>query len=71
MRRVFYGWVIVAAAIGMVGVASGTLSSLAVFLRPMQDSMGWSRGEISGVAPNSRSTRTGGSVFRLENFQPR
>ena len=50
MRRVFYGWVIVAAAIGMVGVASGTLSSLAVFLRPMQDSMGWSRGEISGVA---------------------
>jgi len=50
MRRVFYGWVIVAAAIGMVGVASGTLSSLAVFLRPMQDSMGWTRGEISGVA---------------------
>jgi MFS family permease len=50
MRGVFYGWVIVAAAVGIVGVASGTLSSLAVFLKPMQESMGWSRGEISGVA---------------------
>jgi MFS family permease len=46
----FYGWVIVAAAVGIVGIASGALSSLAVFLKPMQDSMGWSRAEISGVA---------------------
>jgi len=50
MRRPFYGWVIVIAAIGIVGVASGTLSSLAVFLKPMQDSMGWTRADISGVA---------------------
>ncbi len=50
MRRPFYGWVVVVAAIGIVGVASGTLSSLAVFLKPMQDSMGWTRADISGVA---------------------
>jgi MFS family permease len=50
MRRPFYGWVIVTAAVGIVGVASGTLSSLAVFLKPMQESMGWTRADISGVA---------------------
>src|SRR5262247_3579076 len=44
------GWIIVAAAIVIVGLGVGALFSLAVFLKPMQDSMEWSRAAISGVA---------------------
>jgi predicted MFS family arabinose efflux permease len=43
-------WTMVAAAVVIVGLGVGALFSLAVFLGPMQDSMGWSRAEISGVA---------------------
>ena len=43
-------WTIVVAGIVIIGFASGALFSLAVFLRPMQDSMAWSRAGISGVA---------------------
>ena len=46
----FHGWVIVGVAVGIVGIASGAMSSLGVFLKPMQDSMAWTRGEISAVA---------------------
>jgi MFS family permease len=42
--------VIVAAAVVIVGLGVGALHSLAVFLRPMQEAMAWSRGAISGVA---------------------
>ena len=45
-----YGWVIVLAAVVIVGVGVGALFSLGVFLEPMQRSMSWSRGGISGVA---------------------
>ena len=45
-----YGWVIVAAGIVIIGIGSGVLMSLSVFLKPMQDSMTWSRGTISAVA---------------------
>ena len=43
-------WTIVAAAIVIVGFGVGALFSLAVFLKPMQESMAWSRAGISGVA---------------------
>jgi MFS family permease len=46
----FYGWVVVGAAATIVAVALGALFSLAVYLPPMQESMGWSRAEISGIA---------------------
>src|SRR5262249_39575569 len=49
-HRASYGWVIVAAAVVIVGLGVGALHSLAVFLRPMQEAMAWSRGAISGVA---------------------
>lgn len=50
-RRVLRSrWTIVAAAVVIIGFGSGALFSLAVFLKPMQDSMGWSRAGISGVA---------------------
>ena len=45
-----YGWVIVAAGIVIIGIGSGVLMSLSVFLKPMQDAMTWSRGTISAVA---------------------
>jgi predicted MFS family arabinose efflux permease len=45
-----YGRVIVGAAIVIVGFGVGALFSLAVFLRPIQDSLAYSRGAISGVA---------------------
>jgi predicted MFS family arabinose efflux permease len=44
------GWTIVAAAMVIVGFGVGALFSLAVFLKPMQDSMAWSRAAISAVA---------------------
>src|SRR5262249_18537188 len=43
-------WIIVVASILIVGFGVGALFSLAVFLKPMQDSMGWSRASISAVA---------------------
>src|SRR6267378_4465207 len=50
MRRVFYGWIVVAASATIVCVALGCLFSLGVFLGPIERAMGWSRGAISTVA---------------------
>jgi len=47
---VFYGWIVVAASAAIVCVGMGALFSLGVFLKPMAESMGWSRGAISSVA---------------------
>jgi len=47
---VFYGWIVVAASAAIVCVGMGSLFSLGVFLKPMAESMGWSRGAISSVA---------------------
>ena len=48
--RVFYGWIVVAASAAIVCIGMGSLFSLGVFLKPMGDAMGWSRGAISSVA---------------------
>jgi MFS family permease len=48
--RVFEGWTILAAAIGIVTIGSGVTFSLAIFLRPLEEEFGWSRSLISGVA---------------------
>src|SRR2546422_11673407 len=50
MRRVFYGWIVVAASATIVCVALGGLFALGVFLAPIERAMGWSRGAISTVA---------------------
>jgi len=44
------GWALIAASIVIVGFGVGALFSLAVFLKPMQDAMGWTRASISAVA---------------------
>ena len=49
-RRLFYGWVVVGASSLIVCVGMGALFSLGVFLKPMADTMGWSRAAISSVA---------------------
>ena len=51
MRRpIFYGWVVLGASALVVCLGMGTLFSLGVFLKPMADSMGWSRTAIGAVA---------------------
>jgi MFS family permease len=49
-RRLFYGWVVVGASALIICLGMGSLFALGVFLKPMADSMGWSRGAISSVA---------------------
>lgn len=48
--RVFYGWVVLAASVAIIAVGTGTIFSLAVFLRPLEEEFGWTRSLISGVA---------------------
>ena len=50
MRRIFYGWTVVAASAAIVGIGMGSLFALGVFLAPIERAMGWSRGVISTVA---------------------
>jgi MFS family permease len=49
-RRLFYGWVIVAAGVLVTCMGLGAMFSLGVFLKPMSETMGWSRSAISTVA---------------------
>jgi len=49
-RRVFYGWIIVGAGILVTCMGLGAMFSLSVFLKPISESMGWSRTGISTVA---------------------
>lgn len=45
-----YGWVIVAAGALMTCIGFGTMLSLAVFLAPISEAMGWSRAGVSAAA---------------------
>jgi MFS family permease len=49
-RPIFYGWVVLGASALVVCLGMGTLFSLGVFLKPMEDTMGWSRTAIGTVA---------------------
>src|SRR5438094_1219971 len=46
----FYGWVVVAVGALMTCVAFGSMLSLAVFLQPISQAMGWSRSGVSAAA---------------------
>ncbi len=48
-RRIFYGWVVLAAAFAIITLSIGTLFTLAVFMKPMEDAMGWSRSSIGAI----------------------
>jgi len=49
-RKIFYGWVVLGAGFAIIGMGIGVLFSLGVFLKPIVEAMGWSRGAISSVA---------------------
>jgi MFS family permease len=49
-RGVFYGWIVVGAGALITCVGIGAMFSLAVFLKPISEGMGWSRTGISTVA---------------------
>ena len=49
-RRLFYGWVIVVAGMLVTCMGLGAMFSLGVFLKPVSETMGWSRTSISTVA---------------------
>jgi MFS family permease len=48
-ERLFYGWVVLAAAFVIITMSIGTLFTLGVFLKPIEDSMGWSRSGIGAI----------------------
>jgi MFS family permease len=49
-RRLFYGWIIVAVGMLVTCMGLGAMFSLGVFLKPISESMGWSRTGISTAA---------------------
>ena len=49
-QRFFYGWVVLAAAFVIITMSIGTLFTLGVFLRPIEESMGWSRSGIGAIS---------------------
>jgi len=48
--RLYYGWVVLAAAFVVITMAIGTLFTLGVFLKPIEDSMGWGRSGIGAIS---------------------
>lgn len=47
-KRIFYGWYVVAACFVISFVVFGiTVNTFTVYVKPIQDDLGWSRGEIS------------------------
>ena len=49
-RRFFYGWIIVGVGMVVTCMGLGAMFSLGVFLKPISETMGWSRTGISTVA---------------------
>ena len=45
----FYGWVVLGAAFAIIALSIGTLFTLGVFLKPIEEGMGWSRSSIGAV----------------------
>jgi MFS family permease len=48
--KVSYGWVVVGIGALMTCIGMGAMMSLAVYLQPISDSTGWSRGGVSATA---------------------
>jgi MFS family permease len=49
-RPVFYGWILLGVSVTIIMLGTGVTFSLAVFLKPLEEEFGWSRGLISGMA---------------------
>ncbi len=46
-EKLFYGWIIVAAATAIYFIMAGSLASFGVFVKPMTEAFGWSRAAIA------------------------
>ena len=44
---IFYGWVIVATALATIALGMGLMFSLGIFMEPLENALGWSRGQIA------------------------
>jgi len=62
-RGLFYGWVVLAARGHGRGDRAGSLFALGVFLKPLEDSMRWSRSAISMTALINWMAMGAGSFF--------
>jgi MFS family permease len=49
MRKLHYGWVIVAVCALMMGITYGLMYSYSVFFKPLADYFNWDRATVSGV----------------------
>jgi len=49
-RQIFYGWIVLGSAALIICLGMGSLFSLSVFVKPIEDTMRWSRSGISGIA---------------------
>lgn len=49
-QKIFYGWVVLGAAVAIISMGIGVLFSLGVFLKPIEEAMRWGRGGISSAA---------------------
>jgi len=50
MQRIFHGWVVLAAAFVIIAFSIGMLFALGVFMKPMEDAMGWNRSSIGAIS---------------------
>ena len=50
MRRLFYGWYVLAASFALLFVNAGAQSVFGLLVKPMQDEFGWSRGSVTSAA---------------------
>ena len=62
-ERPFYGWVVLAAAFVVITMSIGTLFTLGVFLKPIEDSMGWSRSGIGAISFFNWTVMGGGGLL--------
>lgn len=46
-QGMFYGWIIVVAALVIIGVGVGLMFMLGVFMEPLESDLGWTRGQIA------------------------
>lgn len=62
-ERPFYGWVVLAAAFVIITMSIGNLFTLGVFLKPIEDSMGWSRLGIGAISFSNWTVMGGGGLL--------
>ena len=48
-RNIYYGYIVVGAAVLILTIAWGTNRTFGVFLKPMLTEFGWSRASVSGA----------------------